>query len=78
MLSHMSEWFKEAGIDFYITRPKFKVTDVLERTGLYDKIGREQIYGKRHDALAAIKLKYGDLIDIEHLLRYIPVVPQEK
>lgn len=78
MLSHMSEWFKEAGIEFYITRPKFKVTDVLERTGLYDKIGREHIYSKRQDALAAIKLKYGELVDIEHLLRHIPVEPRDK
>ena len=74
MLSHMSEWFKEAGIEFFITRPKFKVTDVLERTGLYDKIGREHIYSKRQDALTAIKEKYGDLVDMEHLLHYIPLV----
>jgi SulP family sulfate permease len=74
MLTHMSEWFKEAGIEFYITRPKFKVTDVLERTGLYDKIGREHIYSKRQDALIAIKEKYGDLVDIEHLQQHIPII----
>lgn len=73
MLAHMSEWFKEAGIEFFITRPKFKVTDVLKRTGLYDKIGKEHIYSKRHGAMAAIKQKYGDLVDIEHLQRHIPV-----
>ena len=73
MLAHISEWFKEAGIEFYITRPKFKVTDVLKRTGLYDKIGAEHIHSKRQDALAAIKLKYGDLVDIEHLQRHIPI-----
>jgi len=74
MLTHMSEWFKEAGIEFYITRPKFKVTDVLERTGLYDKIGREHIYSKRQDALKAIKGKYGDIVDMEHLQQHSPVV----
>jgi len=74
MLTHMSEWFKEAGIEFFITRPKFKVTDVLERTGLYDKIGREHIYSRRRDALTAIKQKYGDLVDMEHLQQYIPIV----
>lgn len=73
MLTHMSEWFKEAGIEFYITRPKFKVTDVLERTGLYNKIGREHIYSKRQDALKAIKGKYGDLVDMEHLQQHIPL-----
>ena len=78
MLAHMSEWFKEAGIDFYITRPKFKVTDVLKRTGLYDRIGGEHIYSKRQDALAAIKDKYGDLVDIEHLQHYMPVQLSEK
>lgn len=73
MLAHMSEWFKEAGIEFYITRPKFKVADVLKRTGLYDKIGEEHIFSKRQDALAAIIEKYGDLVDIEHLQHYMPV-----
>ena len=77
MLTHMSEWFKEAGIEFYITRPKFKVVDVLERTGLYDIIGKEHIYSKRHDALSAIKQKYGDLVDIEHLQRHIPIIKAE-
>jgi SulP family sulfate permease len=78
MLAHMSEWFKEAGIEFFITRPKFKVTDVLKRTGLYDKIGKEHIYSKRHGAIAAIKQKYGDLVDIEHLQRHIPVDTPER
>jgi SulP family sulfate permease len=73
MLAHMSEWFKEAGIEFYITRPKFKVVDVLKRTGLYDKIGQEHIYNKRRDALEAIQKKYGDRIDIKHLQHYTPV-----
>ncbi len=73
MLAHMSEWFKEAGIEFYITRPKFKVTDVLIRTGLYDKIGEEHIHNRRQNALAAIKKKYGDLVDIDHLQQHTPV-----
>jgi len=72
MLAHMSEWFQEAGIEFYITRPKFKVTNVLKRTGLYDKIGSDHIFSRRQDALAAITRKYGDLIDIEHLLNHTP------
>ncbi len=73
MLAHMSEWFKEAGIEFFITRPKFKVSDVLKRTGLYDKIGEEHIFSKRQDALSAITKKYGDTVDIEHLRQHMPV-----
>jgi len=73
MLTHISEWFKEAGIDFYITRPKFKVSDVLKRTGLYDKIGDDHIFNKRQDALTSITQKYGNLVDVEHLRHYMPV-----
>ena len=73
MLAHISEWFKEAGIEFYITRPKLKVIDVLKRTGLYEKIGKEHIYPKRQDAFAAISNKYRDLVDIEHLQNHMPV-----
>jgi SulP family sulfate permease len=73
MLAHLSEWFKEAGIEFYITRPKFKVEDVLIRTGLYDKIGEEHIHSRRQNALAAIKEKYGDRVDIDHLQHHTPV-----
>ncbi len=73
MLAHMAEWFKEAGIEFYITRPKSKVLDVLKRTGLFDKIGEKYFFSKRPDALAAIKEKYGDLVDMEHLLNHMPV-----
>ncbi len=78
MLAHMSEWFKEAGIEFYITRPKFKVIDVLKRTGLYTKIGKEHFFSKRQNALAAIKEKYGDLVDIEHLQNHLPVNNKEE
>jgi sulfate permease, SulP family len=73
MLAHISEWFKEAGIEFYITRPKFKVTDVLKRTGLYNKIGEEHIFSRRKDALSAISEKYGDSICIDHLRNHLPV-----
>lgn len=73
MLTHISEWFREAGIDFYITRPKFKVTEVLKRTGFYDKLGEDHIFSRRRDALAAITYKYGDLVDMEHLRYHLPV-----
>jgi SulP family sulfate permease len=73
MLTHITEWFREAGIDFYITRPKFKVAEVLKRTGFYDKIGEDHIFSRRRDALAAITYKYGDLVDMEHLRYHLPL-----
>ncbi len=73
MLTHISEWFKEAGIEFYITRPKFKVVELFKRTGLYDKLGENHIYSRRRDALASIEHTYGDLIDLEPLRNYLPV-----
>lgn len=73
MLTHITEWFREAGIDFYITRPKFKVSEVLKRTGFYDIIGEDHIFSRRRDALAAITYKYGDLVDMEHLTYHLPL-----
>lgn len=73
MLAHISEWFKEAGIEFFITRPKFKVIDTLKRTGLYYTIGEKHIFSKRQDALKAIIAKYGDQVDIDHLHNHMPV-----
>jgi sulfate permease, SulP family len=73
MLTHIFEWFREAGIDFYITRPKFKITEILKRTGFYDKLGDDHIFSRRRDALATIEHKYGDLVDIEHLRYYRPI-----
>ena len=73
MLTHISEWFKEAGIEFYITRPKFKVVELFKRTGLYDKLGEDHIFSRRRDALASIEHKYGDLINLESLRNYLPV-----
>jgi SulP family sulfate permease len=77
MLTHISQWFKEAGIEFYITRPKHKIEEVFKRTGLYDTIGVDHIFSRRRDALAKIAVKYGDLVDIGHLSRYMPVKSAE-
>ncbi len=73
MLAHMSTWFREAGIEFYITRPKHKITETLKRTGLYYTIGEEHIFSKRQDALKSIKAKYGEQVDIKHLQNHMPV-----
>ena len=67
MLKHMSEHLGEAGIEFFITRPKFKVSDTLKRSGLYDEIGAEHFFSLRKAALDVIRKKYGKAIDISHL-----------
>jgi len=74
MLSHMAERLKEAGIEFYISRAKFKVIDALKRSGLYDVIGEEHFFPNRTRAIKAIKEKYGDKLDVSHLVFHKPVV----
>lgn len=76
MLSHMSEGLTAAGIEFCITRAKFKLLDTLKRSGLFDIIGEEHFFSKRLDAFEAIKSKYGNQIDISHLEKHKPVEKQ--
>lgn len=73
MLGHMSSRLAEAGIEFYFSRVKFKVVDALKRSGLYDRIGAEHFYVKRVRAIKAIKEKYGDSVDVSHLIYHKPV-----
>ena len=73
MLTHMSEHLEEAGIEFFITRAKFRIIDTLKRSGLYDVIGEEHFFSKRKVMLEAIKKKYGSQIDISHLEIHKPV-----
>ena len=78
MLRHMSERLSEAGIEFYISRAKFKVTDALKRSGLYDEIGAEHFFTRRARAIEMIKKKYGDQVDVSHLVSHKPIaVPSE-
>ncbi len=77
MLTQMSMHLKEAGIEFYITRPKFKLTDALKRSGLYGIIGEEHFFAKRVRALKYIKEKYGEKVDISHLVFHKPLDPEE-
>ena len=72
MLSHMYSRLAEAGIEFYFSRVKFKVEDALKRSGLYDRIGTERFYVKRTRAIKAIKEKYGDAVDVSHLIYHKP------
>jgi len=72
MLSHMSQRLEEAGIEFCITRTKHKVEDTLKRSGLYDVIGENHFFGKRVHAIKAIKERYGDKVDVSHLIVHKP------
>jgi len=73
MLSHMSERLQEAGIEFCITRPKFKLEDALKRSGLYDVIGEQHFFAKRSRAIKSITERYGSSADVSHLLFHKPV-----
>ena len=73
MLGHMSERLAEAGIEFYFSRVKFKVEDALKRSGLYKIIGADHFFDKRTRAIKAIKEKYGDSVDVSHLMYHKPV-----
>ncbi|MEE9447669.1 MAG: SulP family inorganic anion transporter [Arenicellales bacterium] len=72
MLTHMVARLEEAGIAFYITRAKFKLTDTLKRSGLYDVIGAEHFFSKRVAAFEAIKQRFGSQVDLSHLEAHKP------
>ena len=79
MLVHMTSRLKEAGIEFYITRAKYKVEEVLKRSGLYEKIGGDtHFFGRRIHAIEAIKEKYGSQVAVSHLEYHKPVEESEK
>ena len=78
MLTHMSEHLEEAGIEFFITRAKFRILDTLKRSGLYDVIGEEHFFSKRKVMLEAIKKKYGSQVDITHLEIHKPIEKAEE
>ena len=77
MLRHMSDRLSEARIELCISRAKLKVTDTLKRSGLYDAIGEEHFFAKRTRAIKAIKEKYGDSVDVSHLIYHKPVDEDE-
>ena len=78
MLTHMAARLAEAGIEFLITRTKFKVSDALKRSGLYDRIGAEHFFAKRREALKMVKQKYGNQVDMSHLIYHKPIAKGDK
>jgi len=72
MLRQMSDRLAEAGVEFCISRAKPRIIDVLQRSGLYDKIGEEHFFSKRTKAIQKIQEKYGDSVDVSHLIYHQP------
>jgi len=68
----MAEGLREAGITFCISRPKFKLVNALQRSGLYEVIGENNFYGKRIKAIWDLKERLGEEIDISHLEYFKP------
>lgn len=73
IVSLIAEHLKVAGIDFYIARAKKQLMDVFERTGLVKKIGKHHFFLNRKDAALYARQKYGELIDIQPLIKYMPI-----
>ncbi len=72
MLTLMSEHLEIAGVTLYILRPKFKVLDTFQRSGLYERIGKNHIFERRSDFFDYLKKNHGD-VDISHILEHKPL-----
>jgi SulP family sulfate permease len=73
----IGEHLKSAGIDFYLARTKKPLMDVFERTGLLQKIGKENFFLSRKEAALFAQEKYGNIVDIEPLLENMPLTNNE-
>lgn len=72
MLEKLADRLRATGIEFYLARTKLRVYEAFQRSGLTKHIGEERFFRERKYALQHAKAKWGDAIDIEPLLRYIP------
>lgn len=72
MLTLMSEHLEIAGVILYILRPKFKVLDTFQRSGLYERIGENHIFEKRSEFFNYLKKNHKD-VDISHILEHKPL-----
>ena len=73
VISLLHEHLKVAGIDFYIARAKKPLMDVFTRTGIVEKLGVNHFFLTRKDAALYAKEKFGNVIDIEPILNYMPL-----
>ncbi len=72
MLTLMAERLEVAGIRFVIVRPTFKILDTLKRTGLYQRIGEENIFSRRSVFFNHLQECCADL-DLTHILEHKPL-----
>ena len=72
VMSQIAEHLKVAGIDFYIARAKKPLMDVFKRTGLVKKIGEHHFFLTRKDAALYVRQKFGEMVDIKPLIKYMP------
>jgi hypothetical protein len=75
---------RSAGLGFAICGLKGQVIDVMERTGLYDEIGKDNIYADSQTATAALVEKIHRGTDLPEggcdncpLTQYLPLEDQE-
>ena len=72
MLEKLADRLKSAGISFYIARTKLRVYEAFQRSGLAKHIGEERFFRERKYAISHAKAQFGDAIDVEPFLHYIP------
>jgi SulP family sulfate permease len=71
-LSRILERLVAADIAFYVARGKKPVLDAFKRSGLYNKIGKENFFRERTSASKYAKKQLGDTVDITPILKSIP------
>jgi hypothetical protein len=59
MLGNLTDRFRESGITLNFSGFKSQVQDVLDRTGLAEKIGRDHIFPSDGEALAYLNQTLG-------------------
>lgn len=73
VISLLAEHLKIAGIDFYLARAKKPLMDVLERTGMVEKLGRHHFFLTRKNAALYARQKFGETVDIKPLIKNLSI-----
>lgn len=67
VMNHLVDRLREGGTEVLFSGLKKQVLDVLHATGLFDKIGRENIFATENQAIAAINRRLGEEAEPEDL-----------
>jgi SulP family sulfate permease len=63
-LRNLAQRLRESGVTLVLSGVKSKVLDILERTGAVEVLGRDNLYGSDHAAIADLHARLGrDRID---------------